>query len=230
MSSNEFILWMCTNKKIECYEKCEILWVERSHSFQRYWPVRFGAVYSHNLLLSFLGGYFSFKKMYSEAKGDLIKILKSGKILRNHRPVLKTRQLSVWVSSGANFIELLSRKNCSTTDRRTSQHAFRFLRVFCLPHVAVTFVGRRVYTQLFLGVRGNMLRCTRTKGTAVNEWVHTFVDFCLIPYPRPIPFTFQPQICKDGFICIVFDVSPECCLFDRVRADNRPVLWSLQRY
>ena len=83
------------------------------------------------------------------------------------------------------------------------------------PHVAVTFVGWRVYTQVFLGIPGNTLWCPWTKGTAVNEWVHSFVDFCLIPYPRPVPLTFQPQICKDGFISIVFDVSPECCLFDR---------------
>ena len=53
---------------------------------------------------------------------------------------------------------------------------------------------------------------------SVNE--STLVDFCLITYPRPIPLTFQPQICKDGFISIVFDVSLVCCLFDRVRADN----------
>ena len=37
----------------------------------------------------------------------------------------------------------------------------------------------------------------------------------------PNPFIHdQAQICKDGFISIVFDVSPECCLFDRVRADK----------
>ncbi len=51
--------------------------------------------------------------------------------------------------------------------------------------MAVTNVGWRVYTQLFLGTRGNTLRCPRTKGTAVNEWVHSLVDFCLIPYPWP---------------------------------------------
>ena len=77
--------------------------------------------------------------------------------------------------------------------------------------VAVTNMGWRVYTQVFLGVRGNTLQCPQTKGT---------VDFCLIPYPGHILLTFQPQICKDVFISIVFDVSPECCLFDRVRADN----------
>ena len=86
------------------------------------------------------------------------------------------------------------------------------------PLVAVTNMGWRVHTQVFLRVWGNTLRCPLTKGTAVNEWVHSFADFCLIPYPRPIPLTFQPQICKDGFISIVFDVSPECCLFDWVRA------------
>ena len=54
---------------------------------------------------------------------------------------------------------------------------------------------------------------------SMNEF-HSFLHFCLI----------QPQICKDGFISIVFDVSPECCLFNRVRADNWPVLRSLQQY
>ena len=91
----------------------------------------------------------------------------------------------------------------STADRQTFFESFAGSRVNT-PHVAVTFVGWRVYTQVFL-----------------NEWVHSFVDFCLIPYPRPIPLTFQPQICKDGFISIVFYVSPECCLFDRVLADNQ---------
>ena len=51
------------------------------------------------------------------------------------------------------------------------------------PHVAVTFVGWHVYMQVFLEgtegtrfrgntlrVRGNTLRCPRTKGTAVTEW------------------------------------------------------------
>ena len=122
----------------------------------------------------------------------------------------------------------------STADRRTSEHAFHFLRVLLVAvsicHSWLWQTWDDVYTQVFLRVRGNMLRCPRTKGTAVNEWVHSFVDFCLIPYPWPIPLTFQPQICKDGFISIVFDVSPECCRFDRVRADNRPVLQSLQRY
>ena len=51
-----------------------------------------------------------------------------------------------------------------------------------MPHMAVTFVGWHVYTQVFLGVRGNTLWCPRTKGTAVNEWVNSFVDFGLIPW------------------------------------------------
>ena len=40
------------------------------------------------------------------------------------------------------------------------------------PLVAVTNVGWCVYTPVFLGVRGNTLRCPRTKGTAVREWVN----------------------------------------------------------
>ena len=53
-------------------------------------------------------------------------------------------------------------------------------------------------------------------------------------YPRPVPLTYnllllmyQPRICKDGFISIVFDLSPVCCLFDRVQVDNRPLRRSL---
>ena len=43
--------------------------------------------------------------------------------------------------------------------------------------MAVTNMGWRVYMQVFLEVRGNTLRCPRTKGTAVNEWVLSFEDF-----------------------------------------------------
>ena len=115
------------------------------------------------------------------------------------------------------------RLNCRSADVLTRIpffESFASSRVNTLL-VAVRNVGWRICTQLFLGVKGNTLRCPRTKGTAVNEWVHSFVDFCLILYPRPVLLTFQPQICKDGFISIVFDVSPECCLFDRVWA----VVW-----
>ena len=52
-----------------------------------------------------------------------------------------------------------------------------------------------------------------------NEFTLLWI-FAKSLYPQPVPLTFQPQICKDGFISIVFDISPECCLFDRVRADN----------
>ena len=86
------------------------------------------------------------------------------------------------------------------------------------PHVAVTFVGWCVYMQVFLGVWENTLRCPPDKRHWCQWMSSLFCGF------------FQPQICKDGFISIVFDVSLECCLFDRVRADNRPVFRSLQRY
>ena len=75
----------------------------------------------------------------------------------------------------------------STACRTACKHAFRFLRVFpeavSTRHswLPVTNVGWRVYTPVFRGVPGNTLRCPRAKGTAVSEWVHSFVDFCLIP-------------------------------------------------
>ena len=73
--------------------------------------------------------------------------------------------------------------------------------------------------QSFLGVHGVMVRWPRTKGTASNQRV----DFCL----RPVPLTYQPRICKDGFISIVVDLSPVCHLFDRALVDNRPLRRSL---
>ena len=71
----------------------------------------------------------------------------------------------------------------STACRTACKHAFRFLRVLleAMSTRWMTNVGWRVYTPVFLGVRGNTLRCPWTKGTAVSEWVHSFVDFCLIP-------------------------------------------------
>ena len=51
--------------------------------------------------------------------------------------------------------------------------------------------GWRGNTQVFLGVRGDTVRWPRTKGTAVNEWVHSFdcfVDFCLIPLSTTCSF------------------------------------------
>ena len=41
--------------------------------------------------------------------------------------------------------------------------------------------------QVFLGVGGDTVQWPRTKGTAGNERVHSFVDFCLIFYPQPVP-------------------------------------------
>ena len=57
-----------------------------------------------------------------------------------------------------------------------------------MQHVAVTCAGWRVYMQVFLGVRGDTVSWPRTKGTAVNEWVHSFVDFCLIPLSTTCSF------------------------------------------
>ena len=66
-------------------------------------------------------------------------------------------------------------------------------------HVAMTCAGWRVYMQVFLRVRGDTVWWPQTKGTAVNEWVHSFVDFCLIPLSTTCSLTYQPRICKDAF-------------------------------
>ena len=61
---------------------------------------------------------------------------------------------------------------------------------------------------------------------SMNEFTLLWI-FAESLYPRPVLLTYQPRICKDGFISIVFDVSPVCCLFDWVLVDNRPLLRSL---
>ena len=87
--------------------------------------------------------------------------------------------------------------------------------------------GRRVYTQMFEGTRfgGPGQKAL----PSMNEFTLSTVlwIFASSLYPRPIPLTYQPRICKDGFISIVFNVSPVCCLFDRALVDNRPLLQSL---
>ena len=78
-----------------------------------------------------------------------------------------------------------------TVDRRASKHAFRFILV-CFggstPRMACHRGGWLVYTQSFLRVRGFTVRWPRTKGTARNERVHSFMDFCLIPLSKTCSF------------------------------------------
>ena len=62
--------------------------------------------------------------------------------------------------------------------------------------------------------------------TAMNEFT-LFWIFASSIYPRPVPLMYQPRICKDGFISIVFDLSQVCRLFDRALVDTRPLLRSL---
>ena len=57
--------------------------------------------------------------------------------------------------------EAVYTRNCFFDRRTACKHAFRFLR-----HVAGC--DKRWMT-VFLGARGNTLRCPRTKGTAVSE-------------------------------------------------------------
>ena len=96
------------------------------------------------------------------------------------------------------------------------------------PHVAVTLCRMTC-------IHASVSRSPRGHGSVApdnrhcRQWMSSpicgFLPNAL--YLRPVPLTYQPRICKDGFISIVFDVSPVCCLFDRVRVDNRPLLRSL---
>ena len=82
---------------------------------------------------------------------------------------------------------------CWNGVRRASKHVFRFVCVLArslvnTSPVACHWVGWRVYKQVFLGVHGATVRQHRTKGTAINERVHSFVDFCLIPLSKTCSF------------------------------------------
>ena len=63
-----------------------------------------------------------------------------------------------------------------------------------------------------------------TGGTTVNEWVHSFVDFCLIPLSTTCSFDVPANNLQRR---IYIDVSPVCYMFDQVRVDNRALLRSL---
>ena len=87
----------------------------------------------------------------------------------------------------------------SIVDRRMSWHAFVFLRV-----CAGAMSTRHTWPWHCAGWR-----------------VYTQM------FLAPVPLMYQPRICKDGLISIVFDVSSVCCLFDWALVDNRPLLRSL---
>ena len=95
-----------------------------------------------------------------------------------------------------------TRKNLPIDNRRTFKHTFRFLRVW--PGALSTRHTRGVHTRNCssesMGSRfgGPGQKALQT----MNEFT-LFVDFCLISLPRPVPLTYQPRICKDGFIFIV---------------------------
>ena len=115
--------------------------------------------------------------------------------------------------------------------RKTCNHATHGVpswRLTCIHAMACHHDDWHVYTPSFLGAPGVTVGWPRTKGTASNERVHSFCGFLSNHlYPRHVPLTYQPRICKDGFISIVFDVSPVCRLSDRALVDNRPLLRSL---
>ena len=95
------------------------------------------------------------------------------------------------------------------TERRVSIHAFRFLcvsagRLVNTPCVACHHGDGHVYTPSVLRVPGVTVGWPWTEGTANNERVHSFSGFFAESlYPRPVHLTYQPRICKDGFISIV---------------------------
>ena len=98
------------------------------------------------------------------------------------------------------------------------------------PHVAWHCAWWRVYTPVtrkcFSEPEGTRFGGPGQKALpSMNEFTLLWI-FAYFLYPRPVPLTYQPRICKDGFISIVV-VSPVCCLFDRVLVDNRSLLQSL---
>ena len=85
------------------------------------------------------------------------------------------------------------------------------------PHVAWHCAGWRAYTQVFspesegISVAPDKRHC--------RQWMSSLF------YPWPVPLTLPAKnLYNDGFIYIVFDISPVRYLFDRVPVDNWPLL------
>ena len=90
-------------------------------------------------------------------------------------------------------MRISKKKLLERLDQRASKRTFRFLCVFAgslvnTSPVACHCAGWRVYMQVLLRVHGVTVRWPRTKGTASNERVHSFVDFCLIPLSKTCSF------------------------------------------
>ena len=80
-----------------------------------------------------------------------------------------------------------------TADRRVSNRAFRFLCVLAgalsSRHAWRAIVALDLYTRnRFSKSMGSRFGGPRQKGTASNERVHFFVDFCLIPLSKTCSF------------------------------------------
>ena len=103
---------------------------------------------------------------------------------------------------------------CLTSSHRIAyehakiKHAFRFLRVWpgvlSTRHTWRAIVLPDVYTRNCFSesVDSRFGGPGQKALPAMNEFT-LFVDFCLSLYSRPVPLTYQPRNCKDGFISIV---------------------------
>ena len=121
-------------------------------------------------------------------------------------------------------------------NRRTFKHTFRFLRVWpgalSTRHVCHCASDVwRVYTQLFLGVRGVTVLLPRTEGTANNEWVHSLCWFLPNTFIQDLFLwhTSQDIVKMDLYPLSrgIWSLSPVCRLFDWALVDNRPLRRSL---
>ena len=90
-----------------------------------------------------------------------------------------------------------------TADRRASKCAFRILCVLAGPLSTCHHGAWLVHMQSFLGVHGFTVLWPRTKGTASDERVHSFVDFCLIPLSKTCSFDVPLQKAPHACFCTV---------------------------
>ena len=99
-------------------------------------------------------------------------------------------------------------KNLPFDNRRTFKHAFRFLCVWpgdlSTRHTWRAIVQPDVYTRnCFSESMGSRFGSPGQKALqTMNKFTLLFI-FASSLYPRPVPLTYQPRNCKDGFISIV---------------------------
>ena len=86
------------------------------------------------------------------------------------------------------------------------------LALWCVntPHVAVTIAGWHIHASVSRSPRGH--GSVAPDKRHCRQWISSlFCGFLPNPYPWPVPLTYQPRICKDGYIFSLMSLRYAVC-------------------